>query len=81
MRVNADYWGSKIGSNQNRVKADGVDLAERGWVVLRFWEHQEIETIVAGIELAVRQRIALGASGGGRVRRRGVAHRDVLTRR
>ncbi|EST37704.1 DNA glycosylase [Streptomycetaceae bacterium MP113-05] len=39
-RVNSDYWSEKIDKNVTRDKETNRKLAEAGWAVLRFWEHE-----------------------------------------
>ena len=36
---NVDYWLSKIARNQRRDLFVGKDLRQKGWRVLRVWEH------------------------------------------
>lgn len=38
--TNLDYWESKIGRNRHRDVETTALLEERGWTVLRFWEHE-----------------------------------------
>ncbi|TDC88821.1 very short patch repair endonuclease [Actinomadura sp. 7K507] len=50
---NADYWPSKIAANVAR-DADTTDrLRHAGWLVLRFWEHEDTASVVERIRLAV----------------------------
>lgn len=35
-----EFWRSKIGRNMVRDKLVNKTLAVKGWVVLRFWEHE-----------------------------------------
>ncbi len=48
-RRNADYWGPKIAHNMERDTDTNERLAEAGWVVLRFWEHEPVDRAVARI--------------------------------
>ena len=34
------YWEGKIGSNKERDKRVGAMLLSKGWICLRFWEHE-----------------------------------------
>ncbi|MFC1430116.1 very short patch repair endonuclease [Streptacidiphilus sp. N1-3] len=40
-KTNPDYWDTKIGRNVQRDRDTDARLAEAGWLVLRFWEHQQ----------------------------------------
>lgn len=46
---NVDYWPAKIASNMARDADTNSRLAEGGWTVLRFWEHEAPELVVARI--------------------------------
>jgi DNA mismatch endonuclease (patch repair protein) len=35
-----DFWRTKIENNRNRDRKTTIYLRKKGWVVLRFWEHQ-----------------------------------------
>lgn len=39
-KTNADYWRQKIQRNRDRDKETDRMLADAGWTVLRFWEHE-----------------------------------------
>jgi len=55
-RVNTPYWAHKIETNRERdVETDAL-LRDRGWLVLRFWEHEPREDVAAAIEAIVRGR-------------------------
>ena len=38
--VNRDFWKNKIQGNIMRDERVNKELAETGWKVLRFWEHE-----------------------------------------
>ena len=38
---NSEFWNSKIAGNIKRDRETDQFLAERGWKVLRFWEHDD----------------------------------------
>ncbi len=40
LKVNKKYWVEKIEKNKKRDKIINKILKKKGWVVLRFWEHQ-----------------------------------------
>lgn len=47
---NVDYWPGKIAGNMARDADTNSRLADSGWAVLRFWEHEAPELAVARIE-------------------------------
>nr|WP_248279243.1 very short patch repair endonuclease [Brevibacterium sp. 'Marine'] len=49
-KANRQYWKDKITRNQARDLETNQLLKEDGWIVLRFWEHESIESIVSIIE-------------------------------
>ncbi|MGP3707806.1 very short patch repair endonuclease [Gordonia paraffinivorans] len=58
--ANRDWWANKLETNVARDRRTDEALRERGWVVRRFWEHQDpgeiSEEIIQTIrELRVRQ--------------------------
>jgi DNA mismatch endonuclease (patch repair protein) len=38
---NAEYWAEKVDKNRKRDAETDRLLAEAGWTVLRFWEHED----------------------------------------
>ncbi len=52
--ANADYWERKVARNRARDIGTTVLLSERGWKVLRFWEHESPEMVADAIERAIR---------------------------
>lgn len=55
-KTNPDYWTAKIEGNRRRDAATDQELAEAGWLVLRFWEHQPALEVASKITDAVRAR-------------------------
>jgi len=51
---NVEFWDAKVASNRARDIETTAQLAEEGWTVLRFWEHQDATDVAAAIVLAVR---------------------------
>lgn len=47
---NVDYWPGKIAGTVARDADTNSKLAEGGWTVLRFWEHEAPNLVVARIE-------------------------------
>ncbi|MFC4138529.1 MULTISPECIES: very short patch repair endonuclease [unclassified Microbacterium] len=53
-RSNAGYWGPKLARNAERDRETDALLTAAGWCVLRFWEHENAEDVVARIGEALR---------------------------
>lgn len=56
---NQDYWRGKIGRNQTRDLETTSRLEERGWLVLRFWEHEPPDRVAERVAQVVRNRRAV----------------------
>jgi len=52
------YWAAKLGRNIERDRANDQILADAGWAVLRFWEHENPEAVALAVEAVVRSRRA-----------------------
>lgn len=52
--MNVDYWTGKVMHNQARDQETNRLLEERGWTVLRFWEHEPPTEVADAIERVVR---------------------------
>ena len=51
--ANAEWWERKIAGNRAR-DADTASLLERdGWIVLRFWAHEDVMTVAQQVRGAV----------------------------
>ncbi|WP_446459459.1 very short patch repair endonuclease [Streptomyces nojiriensis] len=61
-KTNPDYWREKIGGNVRRDRETDARLAAEGWLVLRFWEHENAGDCAAVVWDAVTSR----RSGAGR---------------
>ncbi|MFE5679188.1 very short patch repair endonuclease [Streptomyces erythrochromogenes] len=61
-KTNPDYWREKIGGNVRRDRETDAKLAAEGWLVLRFWEHENAGDCAAAVWDAVTSR----RSGAGR---------------
>lgn len=57
-KTNPGYWDGKIGGNIRRDRDTDARLAEEGWLVLRFWEHQPPEECARAVIDAVTARRA-----------------------
>lgn len=54
--TNRDYWEGKIGRSRLRDIETTALLQERGWRVLRFWEHEAPSSNAASIVDVVRDQ-------------------------
>ncbi|MFD9480936.1 very short patch repair endonuclease [Streptomyces nojiriensis] len=53
-KANAEWWRTKLGKNMARDRETRAHLEAAGWIVLRFWEHEEA-TAIADIVRHTRQ--------------------------
>ena len=56
-QTNREFWATKLAQNSERDARVDLVLKDRGWTVLRFWEHQiyqDLESVVDTIEDVVR---------------------------
>ena len=63
-KTNAAFWNTKIDGNINRDRETDRQLAEAGWVVLRFWEHEPPAECAERITDMVNARRADGDAPG-----------------
>lgn len=54
--TNVGYWTEKIANNVARDRDTNRLLADAGWLVLRFWEHERADEVAATIAAAVREQ-------------------------
>lgn len=47
--AHSDYWAEKLRRNVARDRDGDQALAEAGWTVLRFWEHEEPGAVAAAV--------------------------------
>lgn len=57
-RANADYWVPKLAANAARDADTNRHLTDEGWLVMRFWEHDDPSAVAEQIEQQVRHRLA-----------------------
>lgn len=57
-KTNVHYWGPKITGNAERDQRQTDALVDAGWTVLRFWEHESPEAVVAEIRRVYETRRA-----------------------
>ncbi|MFB7467982.1 very short patch repair endonuclease [Streptomyces sp. NPDC056224] len=55
-RTNPGYWSEKVARNIARDRDTDQKLMEAGWLVLRFWEHEDSGHCAEEIADAVRER-------------------------
>lgn len=55
-RTNPGYWSDKVARNMARDRDTDKRLQEAGWLVMRFWEHQNSDTCALTIVNTVRAR-------------------------
>lgn len=51
-RSKSEFWANKLRSNTARDRAQTARLIEKGWTVLRFWEHEvedRLDQVVAAV--------------------------------
>jgi DNA mismatch endonuclease (patch repair protein) len=60
--TNAKYWIDKVEGNKRRDQGTDALLAESGWNVLRYWEHEPPERVAAEVEALVLSRNSGSAS-------------------
>lgn len=53
-RANGEWWSTKLRHNTERDRDTDAHLRSLGWMVLRFWEHEDPTAVVDAIEAVVR---------------------------
>ena len=56
-KSNREWWETKLAANVARDKRATEALVAAGWMVLRFWEHEDPEQVADVIEMAVGDRL------------------------
>lgn len=64
--ANADYWIAKLKRNRTRDLDVTQRLQEEGWTVLRFWEHEPVDSIIKTITETLDDQRALHVPGSNR---------------
>lgn len=54
--ANGGYWADNVARNRERDADTTTVLTERGWTVLRFWEHEDPAAVAGRIVAVVRSR-------------------------
>lgn len=57
-KANGDFWDAKIRKNAERDAHTTSLLADAGWLVMRFWEHDDLGRAASFVRVAVRDRAA-----------------------
>jgi DNA mismatch endonuclease (patch repair protein) len=60
---NSEYWVPKLRTNAERDTRVNAALEHAGWLVLRFWEHEEVEQCADRLSVVVAERRVALASG------------------
>jgi DNA mismatch endonuclease, patch repair protein len=55
-KANAMWWAEKLKANRQRDMDTDRELAEAGWAVLRFWEHEDPAEAAARVGALVSVR-------------------------
>jgi DNA mismatch endonuclease, patch repair protein len=55
-KSNNEWWREKLMRNVQRDRDTDAVLAERGWLVLRFWEHEDMTSAAGIVKAAVTSR-------------------------
>lgn len=56
-KVNRDFWSTKITRNRERDHDTTRVLESRGWMVLRYWEHEPSDEVATSVKTVVRGRL------------------------
>lgn len=56
-KTNAEWWREKIAANQARDSDTVKKLEEKGWSVVRIWEHVSVEDAVALITNTLKAKM------------------------
>lgn len=65
-RANAEFWKAKIERNRERDAETSAVLNSQGWIVLRFWGHEDPSTAAEKIRRAVELRRGTSREDGNR---------------
>lgn len=67
---NTAWWTKKITNNQRRDADTTAQLTARGWAVLRYWEHEDPDSVVRKVSTTLGRRREDEGGPVGRHRRR-----------
>lgn len=54
-KTNPTYWAEKVEVNRRRDRDTDAELQERGWRVIRIWEHEDVDSAVAKVLDAINE--------------------------
>lgn len=60
-KANENFWRAKILANKARDADTNTRLRERGWLVIRVWEHEDTAPAARRIARSVRSRLGITA--------------------
>ena len=55
-KTNREWWASKLEANRSRDQRTDRELAEAGWIVLRFWEHDDPVSAARRVKAVLNDR-------------------------
>jgi DNA mismatch endonuclease (patch repair protein) len=58
-KSNLDYWEAKISRNRKKDEAATQELRAKGWLVMRFWEHElrdNLDYCISKLKRKLRRR-------------------------
>lgn len=55
-KTNASFWADKVRTNRARDVETTEMLTAAGWLVLRFWEHEDVSQVCDCVQAHVRRR-------------------------
>jgi len=58
--TNREYWSGKIARNVERDGETTAYLQRAGWTVLRFWEHEDPESVADRVQESVVAALRIG---------------------
>lgn len=53
--TNSQWWAQKLAKNESRDRETDEYLRDKGWTVLRFWEHEPVDDVVRRVEDMIRR--------------------------
>jgi DNA (cytosine-5)-methyltransferase 1 len=59
-KANSDWWAQKLEANTRRDRDTNVRLHDEGWLVLRFWEHEDPGAVARSIAAIRSSRVSVG---------------------
>lgn len=63
-KANHAWWQQKLAANVARDRRVEAELTERGWTVLRFWEHEDSDEAAERVAAVVRTKREPATAGG-----------------